>query len=103
MSARTEPRLPGVTQGRLVEEPSHVGAEIIENSGKYQFLLSCERSRRVVRTEDLGDLRSGIKNNHDQNAGIQVFRNFVWDLTLTIRRRAYLDDELGHFGPISRR
>ena len=65
------------------------------------FFVRCERSRRIVRAEDVGDLSVGIQNDHNKDAGVQVFRNLLVHLTPAIVRRPNLDDKLRHFRPVA--
>ena len=81
----------------LFEELSNAYSEFVENARKDQFFLSFQSHGRVVRGEDLGDLGFGIEDHDYQDAGIQVFRDFLDDLTPT-RSTTSRD-----FGPISRR
>jgi hypothetical protein len=60
----------------LFEEPPGANAEIVENPWKKQLFVDFECPGWVVGAEDVGDLGFRIKDDHDQDAGVQVFRNF---------------------------
>jgi len=65
-----------LAKSALLEEPSHADAEVFQDPGEDQFFLGSKSPRRVVGAEDVRDLGFGVKDDHDQDAGIQVFRNF---------------------------
>ena len=89
----TERLIGGGRAATLFEELSNAYSEFVENAGKDQFFLSFQSHGRVVRGEDLGDLGFGIEDHYYQDAGIQVCRDFLDDLTPTIVRGANLEDE----------
>jgi hypothetical protein len=60
----------------LFEEPPGANAEIVENLRNDQLFVDLERPGWFIGAEDVGDSRFRIKDDHDQDAGVQVFRNF---------------------------
>jgi hypothetical protein len=60
----------------LFEKPPGANAEIVENLWKDQLFVNLERPGWFVGDKDVGDSRFRIKDDHDQDAGVQVFRNF---------------------------
>jgi hypothetical protein len=60
----------------LFEEPPRANVEIVENPWKKQLFVDFECPGWVVGAEDVGSSRFRIKHDHEQDAGVQVFRNF---------------------------